>query len=221
MKLRRGTKSREFNMDNEKKKKKPRAGRFSGDLSDVAAKISSSLHFDSRLYHHDIRGSRAHAKMLNRIGILSDQELALIIKGLSGIEEEIKAGSFSFSEAFEDIHMNIEAELTRRIGEAGKKLHTARSRNDQVALDMRLYLKQESGAVHELLVKLVRVIVDSAEKSMDIIMPGYTHLQVAQPVRFSHHLLAYAWGLLRDIGRLRAAAAACGGVPPGSGARAG
>jgi argininosuccinate lyase len=205
----------------DKDKKKPRGGRFSGNLSNTAEKISSSIHFDRRLYEHDIRGSIAHATMLNRIGILSGQELALIRKGLSGIKKEIEAGKFRFSESIEDIHMNIEAELIRRIGDAGKKLHTARSRNDQIALDMRLYLRDESDAIHELLLKLVRVLVEIAEKELDVIMPGYTHLQVAQPVRFSHHMLCYAWGFLRDGKRLAAVSRECGKLPLGSGACAG
>jgi argininosuccinate lyase len=205
----------------DKVKKKPRGGRFSGNLSSIAEKISSSINFDRRLYEHDIRGSIAHASMLNRIGILSGKELALIRKGLSGIKEDIKAGKFRFSEAMEDIHMNIEAELIRRIGDAGKKLHTARSRNDQIALDMRLYLRDESDTIHELLLNLLRVLVEIAQKELDVIMPGYTHLQVAQPVRFSHHMLGYAWGFIRDEKRLAAVSRECGKLPLGSGACAG
>jgi argininosuccinate lyase len=208
-------------MEKKEKKKKPWAGRFSGDLSDVAVKISSSIDFDFRLHPYDIRGSVVHARMLNRIGILSEQELSLIIDGLNEIENELGESGSGFSEDLEDIHMNIEAELTRRIGDAGKKLHTARSRNDQVALDMRLYLREESVAADRLLGRMIELLTDIAEKKIDAVMPGYTHLQVAQPVRFSHHLLAYAWGLVRDRGRLRAAAAACEGLPLGSGACAG
>jgi argininosuccinate lyase len=205
----------------DKDKKKPWGGRFSEDLSGISEEISSSVHFDCRLYEQDIRGSIAHAKMLNRIGVLSAEELARIVNGLSEIKKDIAAGSFQFSRSLEDVHMNIEAELTRRIGDAGKKLHTARSRNDQIALDMCLYIRDESAAIHELILDLVRVLVGLAEKKLDVIMPGYTHLQVAQPVRFSHHMLAYAWGLLRDNTRLGSARDACGKLPLGSGACAG
>jgi argininosuccinate lyase len=208
-------------MAKDKEKKKPWGGRFAGTLSSIAERISSSVQFDARLWRQDIRGSRAHARMLRRIGILSDKELSDILAGLSGIESEIEAGTFSFSPSLEDVHMNIEAALIERIGDAGAKLHTARSRNDQVALDMRLFIRDESGEVRGLLNGLVRVLVGISEKNLDVIMPGYTHLQVAQPVRFSHHMLAYAWGFLRDAGRLDASIRACSGLPLGSGALAG
>jgi argininosuccinate lyase len=202
-------------------KKKPWGGRFTGALSGTAEKISSSIRFDARLYRQDIRGSLAHAGMLHRIGILSDAELADIRTGLAGIEKEIEAGTFAFNASLEDIHMNIESALTERIGDAGRKLHTARSRNDQVALDERLYLRDESGEISGLLNGLVGTLVEIAEKNLDVIMPGYTHLQVAQPVRFSHHMLAYAWGFIRDAKRLNAVAEACALMPLGSGALAG
>ncbi|OHD66242.1 MAG: argininosuccinate lyase [Spirochaetes bacterium RBG_13_51_14] len=208
-------------MGKAKEKKKPWGGRFSGGLSGIAEKISASIQFDSRLWRQDIRGSRAHAKMLRRIGLLTDAELDDILRGLSDIEKEIEAGGFSFSASLEDIHMNIEAALTERIGDAGRKLHTARSRNDQVALDMRLHVRDESESIRTLLQGLIRVLVELSEKNIDVIMPGYTHLQVAQPVRFSHHLLAYAWGFLRDAGRLESAVKACEHLPLGSGALAG
>jgi argininosuccinate lyase len=208
-------------MAKDKEKKKPWSGRFAGTLSSIAERISSSVQYDARLWRQDIRGSQAHAKMLRRIGILSEKELSDILAGLSDIENEIAAGTFSFSPSLEDVHMNIEAALTERIGDAGAKLHTARSRNDQVALDMRLFIRDESGEIGELLNSLVRALVGISEKNPDVIMPGYTHLQVAQPVRFSHHMLAYAWGFLRDAGRLEAAKRACSSMPLGSGALAG
>jgi argininosuccinate lyase len=208
-------------MGKDKDKKKPWGGRFSGTLSSIAERISSSVQFDARLWRQDIRGSKAHARMLRRIGILSDKELTDILSGLSAIESEIESGAFSFSQSLEDIHMNIEAVLTERIGDAGAKLHTARSRNDQVALDMRLFIRDESKETRRFLNNLIRVLVGISEKNLDVIMPGYTHLQVAQPVRFSQHMLAYAWGFLRDAGRLDAVVSACSSLPLGSGALAG
>ena len=208
-------------MGKEKDQKKPWGGRFTGSLSNIAEKLSASVGYDARLWRQDIRGSMAHAKMLNRIGILSDRELADILKGLEGIATEIESGAFAFRESLEDIHMNIESVLTERIGDAGRKLHTARSRNDQVALDMRLYIRDESEEIRSLLSGLAELLVNAAEKYIDVLMPGYTHLQVAQPVRFSQHLLAYAWGLIRDMGRLDAASRACSILPLGSGALAG
>lgn len=202
-------------------KKKPWGGRFSEDLSTTAERISASVHFDARLWRQDIRGSMAHAKMLARIGILTREELDAILGGLASIEKEIEAGTFEFSPSLEDVHMNIEAALTARIGDAGRKLHTARSRNDQVATDMRLYLMDESGPIRSLITDCVGILADKASKEISAIMPGYTHLQAAQPVRFSHHLLTYAWGLLRDRDRLDAAVRACSLLPLGSGALAG
>ncbi len=206
-------------MDNNMKK--PWGGRFTGALSGTAERISASVDFDARLWRHDIRGSMAHAKMLGRIGVLSDRELDDILDGLAGIEKEIESGAFEFSRSLEDVHMNIEAALTERIGDAGQKLHTARSRNDQVALDMRLYLRDECEEIEGLLRGLMENLVRLAVEKIDVIMPGYTHLQVAQPVRFSHHMLAYAWGLQRDRERLAAVVRACGRMPLGSGALAG
>ncbi len=196
-------------------------GRFSGKTSGIAEDISASIHFDSRLYRQDIRGSRAHARMLARIGVLSKDELDAIMNGLEAIEKEIEGGTFVFSRELEDIHMNVEAALTARIGEAGRKLHTGRSRNDQVALDVRMYVMDQAGIVRGLIIDLVHVLAGRAKRHIDCVLPGYTHLQVAQPVRFGHHLLVYAWGLLRDIDRLRAAADAAAMLPLGSGALAG
>ena len=201
--------------------KKLWGGRFSAGSSGITEKISSSIQVDSRLFRQDIRGSMAHARMLRKIGVLSEKELASIESGLLEIQEEIEKGAFPFSSSREDIHMNIEAALTERIGDAGKKLHTGRSRNDQVALDVRLYIQDESQEISALLKELVGVLVSLAEDNLAVVMPGYTHLQVAQPVRFSHHVLAYAWKLLRDKKRLDAAVDATMSLPLGSGALAG
>ncbi len=208
-------------MGKDKEQKKPWGGRFTGSLSNIAERLSASISYDARLWRQDIRGSQAHARMLHRIGILSDRELEDILKGLEKIGKEIEAGAFAFKESLEDIHMNIEAALTERIGDAGRKLHTARSRNDQVALDMRLYIRDESEEIRTMLTGLVGLLADTAEKNIDVIMPGYTHLQVAQPVRFGQHMLAYAWGFLRDRERLDASVRACSKLPLGSGALAG
>ncbi|MCP4135528.1 MAG: argininosuccinate lyase, partial [bacterium] len=201
--------------------KKLWGGRFAQTSSDITERLSSSIEFDSRLYKQDIRGSIAHAGMLNKIGILTNDELTAIVDGLTQIEKEIEEGSFPFSSVLEDIHMNIEARLTERIGEAGKKLHTGRSRNDQVALDVRLHIRDESAAIKERLTGLITVLVNLAENHIDVLLPGYTHLQVAQPVRFSQHMLAYAWKFLRDTTRLNAAYTAADNLPLGVGALAG
>lgn len=201
--------------------KKLWGGRFDGSSSDITERISRSVHFDSRLYRQDIRGSVAHARMLHRAGILESRELEDIVSGLTQIMEEIESGEFMFLASREDIHMNIEAALTERIGEAGKKLHTARSRNDQVATDVRMFVMDEARRVDELITGMITVLVDCAEKYIDVIMPGYTHMQVAQPVRFSHHMLAYAWMLARDRKRLGYAVNSSSRLPLGSGAMAG
>jgi argininosuccinate lyase len=203
------------------REKKLWGGRFVQGASTITEEISSSIHYDSRLYAQDIRGSRAHARMLQRMGILTGEELDAIVGGLDVIAGEISRGEFPFSASREDIHMNIEAVLTERIGDPGRKLHTARSRNDQVALDVRLYIRDEAERISELLRRLVFLLTDLAEKNIDVVMPGYTHMQVAQPVRLSHHLLAYAWQLVRDMGRLERAREAAMLLPLGSGALAG
>jgi argininosuccinate lyase len=197
------------------------AGRFSDSMSDITERISASIDYDSRLYKQDIRGSIAHAKMLKKIGILSIEELDKIKNGLEQILKEIESGNFEFNTALEDIHMNIEAKLSERIGEAGKKLHTARSRNDQIALDMRLYIKDESLEITKTLKRLILLFVDIAKKNIDVAMPGYTHLQVAQPVRFSHHILVYAWQFRRDLKKLQSVIESCDILPLGVGALAG
>jgi len=196
-------------------------GRFAESTSDIAEEISASIQFDYRLYAHDIRGSIAHAKMLNRMGLLTEDELNAIVKGLEEIRREIDGGTFEFSPSREDIHMNIEATLTERIGDAGRKLHTARSRNDQIALDMRLYVRDVCDEQHRLLQRLITALVSLAEVHIGVILPGYTHLQIAQPVRFSHHLLAHAWALLRDLARLHSCRTGSDVLPLGSGALAG
>lgn len=205
----------------EKHEKKLWGGRFSGESSDITERISKSVHFDSRLYRQDIRGSIAHARMLHNINVISSRELEDIISGLEQIRSEIDNGIFKFLSSREDVHMNIEAALTERIGEAGKKLHTGRSRNDQVALDVRMYIIDESEQILTLINMFISLLAEKAGEHIDVIMPGYTHMQVAQPVRFSHHLLIYAWQMLRDRKRLENAVSACKSLPLGSGALAG
>ena len=207
--------------DSNEKRKKPWGGRFGESTSHITEKISASIDFDRLLYRQDIRGSMAHAKMLKEIQVLSDEDYESIIKGLKEIQDEIDDGSFIFSASLEDIHMNIESRLTEKIGDAGKRLHTARSRNDQIALDLRMYIRDACIEIDSLLVKLLSELARLAENEVDTIMPGYTHLQVAQPVRFSHHVLAHSWALLRDRKRLQFTAESCNNLPLGSGAMAG
>ncbi|MBP3583016.1 MAG: argininosuccinate lyase, partial [Clostridia bacterium] len=178
------------------------AGRFEKASDRLADDFNSSIHFDKKLYKQDIKGSMEHAAMLCRSGILNIQELAKISDGLASILEDLESGALDFDENAEDIHMFVEAELTKRIGDTGKKLHTARSRNDQVALDLRLYMREETIEVVELLKKLTAATLSLAKKNTETIMPGYTHLQRAQPITFAHHLLAYGMMFTRDIGRL-------------------
>lgn len=182
--------------------KKPWGGRFKEGTAKTLEKFSQSVSFDSRLWKEDIEGSRAHARMLHKQGIINEKELKQILKGLSEIEKEIKEGKFQFREELEDVHMNIERALIEKIGSAGAKLHTARSRNDQVATDLRLYLRAKVQELIEQLTELEKNFLTLAEKHIDTIMPGYTHLQKAQPVLLSHHLLAYAWMFERDRQRL-------------------
>ncbi len=182
------------------------AGRSSKETAQIADDFDSSIHFDCRMYRQDIMGSMAHAAMLGRCGILTQQEAEALQGGLAGILADIEEGKLAFDPAAEDLHMFVEAELTQRLGDLGKKLHTARSRNDQVALDLRLYLKDETAEIRALTLGLLAAITDQAEHYKATIMPGYTHLQRAQPVTFGHHLMAYAMMLQRDIGRLDDAA---------------
>ncbi len=178
------------------------AGRFSKALDKQADDFNSSIHFDSRMYRQDIVGSIAHAEMLSRRGIIEAKEKMQIINGLAGILEDLETGKLTFDFDAEDIHMFVESELTKRIGDAGKKLHTARSRNDQVALDIRLYMLEQCDEISGLLKGLLVAIRDLASEHKHDIMPGYTHLQRAQPITFAHHILAYAMMFTRDFGRL-------------------
>ena len=177
-------------------------GRFKKELSKTTNDFNSSIPFDSRMYREDIEGSIAHATMLGECGIISKQQSAHIIEGLNSILEDIENGSLKIDMESEDIHTFVEGELTQRIGDDGKRLHTSRSRNDQVALDNKLYLRKELKGIRAQLEELVGIIAEKAKKYSDTVMPGYTHLQRAQPITFGHHLLAYAEMLLRDIGRL-------------------
>ena len=196
-------------------------GRFEGGTEKAVEEFTSSLHFDRRLYRHDIRGSIAHARMLARQGILSGEDAEAIILGLAEIQGEIEEGDFFFDPALEDIHMAIEARLIAKIGETGRKLHTGRSRNDQVALDMRLYLAEEVEALLEDLAELRRAGARLARRYVGVIMPGYTHLQRAQPVLFAHHLLAYDDMWRRDQMRLKESLARIRVSPLGAAALAG
>jgi argininosuccinate lyase len=181
---------------------KPWGGRFSEATDAFVERFTASIGFDYRLYHHDINGSIAHATMLAKVGVLTDAERDQIITGLEEIRAEIVAGKFTWSISLEDVHMNIEALLTQRIGITGKKLHTGRSRNDQVATDIRLYLRDEIDTIAKELTRLQQGLLQVAEANADTIMPGFTHLQTAQPVTFGHHLLAWFEMLQRDYGRL-------------------
>ncbi len=179
------------------------AGRFSKEINKDVNAFNSSLSFDCRMYKQDIRGSLAHAKMLCKQGIIDQQAYEEITKGLNDILHEIEEGTLLFDPNAEDIHMFIEAELTKRYPTSGKKLHTGRSRNDQVALDLRLYVHDEIKEIDQLLKEMIKVLTDVAIQHTETIMPGYTHLQRAQPVTFAHHLMAYAEMFLRDIDRLK------------------
>ena len=179
------------------------AGRFEKALDERADDFNSSLRFDKRMFRQDIQGSMAHAAMLGARGIVSEADANRILDGLQGILDDLERGALDFSAGGEDIHMFVEAELTRRIGDVGKRLHTARSRNDQVALDIRLYLRKASEDIVQLILEALRAILSQAKANADVIMPGYTHLQRAQPITFGHHLMAYAMMLTRDVGRIR------------------
>jgi argininosuccinate lyase len=177
-------------------------GRFTQPTDKFVEEFTASIEFDKRLYHQDIRGSMAHARMLGRQGIIPQQDVESIVQGLKDILEQIEAGTFDFSIGLEDIHMNIEARLSQRIGEAGKRLHTGRSRNDQVALDIRLYLRDEIVEITAYLDMLIDALLEQASANLDVVMPGFTHLQSAQPILFSHHLLAYVEMFKRDKARM-------------------
>ncbi len=196
-------------------------GRFSKSASKELNDFNSSIFFDSRMYKHDILGSIAHSKMLEKIGILSSEDKTSIVTELQKILEEIDDGTLLIDMEAEDIHTFIEGELTKRIGDAGKRLHTARSRNDQVAVDIRLYLRDEIVEIQELVKELIDVLVSKAEDHKMTIMPGYTHLQRAQPISFSHHLLAYVNMFMRDLKRLNNTFENMNFCPLGAGALAG
>jgi len=178
------------------------AGRTDGITVKIADDFNSSIHFDSRMYRQDITGSMAHAAMLAQKGIISESDADELIDGLAGILRDLESGALVFDLSCEDIHMFVEQELTSRIGDVGKKLHTARSRNDQVALDIRMYLRSEIDEITEQVKALIAAVTEKAEEYKTAIMPGYTHLQRAQPITFGHHLMAYAMMLLRDADRL-------------------
>ena len=196
-------------------------GRFTQPTDKFVEEFTASIEFDKRLYHQDIRGSMAHARMLGRQGIIPQQDVELIVQGLKDILEQIEAGTFDFSIGLEDIHMNIEARLSQRIGEAGKRLHTGRSRNDQVALDIRLYLRDEIVEITAYLEMLIDALLEQATANLDLVMPGFTHLQSAQPILFSHHLLAYVEMFKRDKARMEDCFKRVNVMPLGAGALAG
>jgi len=197
------------------------AGRFTQPTDAFVEEFTASINFDRRMYRYDILGSVTHARMLAKQGIISEDEAETIIQGLEGILVEIEAGDVEFTVAREDIHMNIEARLIEKVGSVGGKLHTARSRNDQVALDVRLYLRDEIDEIAQALNTLQAALLNQAENNLDVIMPGYTHLQTAQPVLFAHHMLAYVEMLARDTGRLHDLRSRLNLLPLGAGALAG
>ena len=201
--------------------KKPWGGRFTEPTNELVEAFTESISFDARLYKQDIQGSIAHSKMLSKIGVISDDEAREIEEGLLKIEAQIDAGEFQWSTTLEDVHMNIEARLTEMIGEAGKKLHTGRSRNDQVATDVRLYLREAVSDIIALLQHLQENLLNCASSEVDTIMPGFTHLQVAQPISLAHHLLAWNEMLERDAERLEDAKRRINVMPLGSAALAG
>jgi argininosuccinate lyase len=202
-------------------KQKLWGGRFTQSTDALVERFTGSVDFDRRLYHYDIAGSIAHATMLAHVGVLTNSECDAIVQGLTEIEAEIEAGQFEWRAEYEDVHMNIEARLTARVGEVGKKLHTARSRNDQVATDIRLYLRDGVDALRAALRELQQTLLKVAEREADSIMPGFTHMQVAQPVTVGHHLLAWFEMLARDSERLRDARRRLNVLPLGSAALAG
>ena len=196
-------------------------GRFSKELDETAARFNNSLPVDKRMYRQDILGSIAHAAMLGQQEIISEEDAEAIISGLEGILADIDSGALVIEGNAEDIHSFVETELTARIGDAGRRLHTGRSRNDQVATDLRLYLRERCEDIHALLEELIRTLARKAEEYSDAIMPGYTHLQRAQPLMFGHHLLAYCQMFLRDRSRFEDAARRMNRCPLGAGALAG
>ena len=197
------------------------AGRFSKEVDEKVNDFNSSISFDARMYRHDIRGSMAHAQMLGEQGIIEKHESEKMIEGLKGILADLDSGALHFDPNAEDIHMFVEQVLTERLGDTGKRLHTARSRNDQVALDIKFYLKDECDEISKLTYELIETLIATAQEHYDTVMPGYTHLQRAQPVTFAHHIMAYAQMLTRDLGRLADTKKRMDRMPLGSCALAG
>lgn len=197
------------------------SGRFTENVSEFTQRFGASLPVDKVLYAQDIAGSKAHAKMLAKVGVISEEDARQIAAGLDRIKADIESGGFSFDINDEDIHMSVEKALTAKIGDAGARLHTGRSRNDQVATDTRLYAKQRAADLMRANVALRHALIGQAEANFDVILPGYTHMQHAQPVLFSHHMLAYVWMLARDYRRLQAARDAADACPLGAAALAG
>ncbi len=202
-------------------KEKLWGGRFSEPTDAFVEAFTASVEFDQRMFRQDIEGSRAHARMLTKVGVLTETDCEAILKGLDQVEQEIETGEFEWSVSREDVHMNIEARLTEIVGDAGKRLHTGRSRNDQVATDIRLYLREQLGYVISEIKRLQQGLLELAEKEADTIMPGFTHLQVAQPVTFGHHLLAWFEMMQRDASRMQDCATRLNVLPLGSAALAG
>lgn len=200
---------------------KPWSGRFTEPTNIFVEAFTASIYFDKRLYEYDITGSIAHAQMLAHVGVLTSAECTQIVDGLTAIQQEIVQGNFEWSVALEDVHMNIETRLVQKIGAVGKKLHTGRSRNDQIATDIRLYLRHEIALIQILLTRLLTALVNLAEREAETIMPGLTHLQSAQPITFGHHLLAWSEMLLRDRARLRDCRKRVNSLPLGAAALAG
>ena len=200
--------------------KKIWAGRFTKETDKIVNDFNSSISFDARMYREDIEGSIAHATMLGKCNIIDLEESEAIVEELKNILNDIESGKLEFDFNAEDIHSFIEAELTKRLGDTGKRLHTARSRNDQVALDIRMYLKKEVKEIESLIKKLIIVLTDLSEKNLQTVMAGYTHLQRAQPITFAHHLMAYSQMFLRDLERLKDAYKRINVMPLGSGALA-
>ena len=207
--------------NNNGKGEKPWGGRFSEATDAFVEEFTASIQFDQRLYKHDILGSKAHAAMLAKVGLLSEQEKEDIHQGLDEIQEDIEQGKLEWSVALEDVHMNIEARLTDKIGITGKKLHTGRSRNDQVATDIRLWLREQIDFISTEIKRLQIALVDIAEREFDTILPGFTHLQVAQPITFGHHMMAWYEMLVRDYERMQDCRKRVNIMPLGAAALAG
>jgi len=208
-------------MTSEQTTVKPWSGRFKESTDSFVEKFTESVSFDQRLYHYDIMGSIAHVKMLAHVNVLTELECQQIIEGLEAIEAEIDSGEFVWQRQLEDVHMNIESALVARIGDVGKKLHTGRSRNDQVTTDLRLYMRDEVDAIARQLIEVMSTVLDVAEREAETLMPGFTHMQIAQPITFGHHMLAWYEMLQRDYQRLMDCRIRINVMPLGSAALAG